>query len=252
MDLAETEGLAVRIAPIVERIPAGNWTSYSEVAIVVGSHPVAVGTAVANNPIAGAWRVLTWDGKPSAQFRWNDPDRTEPPTDFLAAEGIRFDESGRADPAQQLDARALADAIGLDIDDAVSMLSQHLITRPVFDALFDSFVPSLPAVVRSQAPALKAKALGLKNTGYKNPEGLTEAGHTTTARDLATLATRLMHDFPEYVHYYTIKKYRYPGTPASNDSNRNLLLFRDPTVDGAVGLGQVHLGATALSLLRRR
>lgn len=41
-----------------------------------------------------------------------------------------------------------------------------------------------------------------------------------------------MHDFPEYVHYYTIKKYRYPGTPASNDSNRNLLLFRDPTVDG--------------------
>ena len=78
----------------------------------------------------------------------------------------------------------------------------------------------------------QAKALGLKNTGYKNPEGLTEAGHTTTARDLSVLATRLMHDFPEYVHYYTIKKYRYPGTPASNDSNRNLLLFRDPTVDG--------------------
>ena len=78
----------------------------------------------------------------------------------------------------------------------------------------------------------QAKALGLKNTGYKNPEGLTEAGHTTTARDLATLSMRLMHDFPEYVHYYTIKKYRYPGTPASNDSNRNLLLFRDPTVDG--------------------
>ena len=78
----------------------------------------------------------------------------------------------------------------------------------------------------------QAKVLGLKATSYKNPEGLTEAGHTTTARDLATLATRLMHDFPEYVHYYTIKKYRYPGTPASNDSNRNLLLFRDPTVDG--------------------
>ena len=78
----------------------------------------------------------------------------------------------------------------------------------------------------------QAKALGLKNTSYRNPEGLTESGHTTTARDLATLATRLMHDFPEYMHYYTIKKYRYPGTPASNDSNRNTLLFRDPTVDG--------------------
>ncbi len=78
----------------------------------------------------------------------------------------------------------------------------------------------------------QAKALGMKSTAYKNPEGLTEAGHTTTARDLSILATRLMHDFPEYVQYYAIKKYRYEGTPAANDSNRNLLLFRDPTVDG--------------------
>ena len=78
----------------------------------------------------------------------------------------------------------------------------------------------------------QAKVLGMNNTSYKNPEGLTEAGHTTTARDLATLATRLMRDFPEFVATYAIKKYRYPGTPAANDSNRNLLLFKDPTVDG--------------------
>ncbi|MGJ7493231.1 D-alanyl-D-alanine carboxypeptidase family protein [Variovorax sp. ZT4R33] len=78
----------------------------------------------------------------------------------------------------------------------------------------------------------QAKALGMKATAYKNPEGLTVPGHTTTARDLSILATRLIRDFPEYVHYYAIKKYRYPGTPSTNDTNRNLLLFRDPTVDG--------------------
>ena len=78
----------------------------------------------------------------------------------------------------------------------------------------------------------QAKALGLANTSYRNPEGLTEAGHTTTARDLALLSTRLLRDFPEYMHYYSIKKYRYQGTPVSNDTNRNQLLFRDPTVDG--------------------
>ncbi len=78
----------------------------------------------------------------------------------------------------------------------------------------------------------QAKVLGMKNTGYRNPEGLTEPGHTTTARDLGILATRLMRDFPEFVSYYAIKKYRYEGTPAANDSNRNLLLFRDPSVDG--------------------
>jgi D-alanyl-D-alanine carboxypeptidase (penicillin-binding protein 5/6) len=78
----------------------------------------------------------------------------------------------------------------------------------------------------------QAKALGMNSTGFKNPEGLTAPGHTTTARDLSILATRLMQDFPDFVSYYAIKKYRYPGTPAANDSNRNLLLFRDPTVDG--------------------
>ena len=78
----------------------------------------------------------------------------------------------------------------------------------------------------------QAKALGMTNTSYKNVEGLTEAGHTTTARDLATLSSRLMRDFPDYVPYYSIQRYRYPGTPAANDTNRNLLLFRDPSVDG--------------------
>ena len=78
----------------------------------------------------------------------------------------------------------------------------------------------------------QARVLGMKSTTYKNPEGLTEAGHTTTARDLSILATRLMADFPDYVGFYAIKRYRYPGTPSANDTNRNLLLFRDPTVDG--------------------
>ena len=78
----------------------------------------------------------------------------------------------------------------------------------------------------------QARALGMKSTTYKNPDGLTQPGHTTTARDLGILAQHLMRDFPEYITYYAIKKYRYPGTPAANDSNRNLLLFRDPSVDG--------------------
>lgn len=78
----------------------------------------------------------------------------------------------------------------------------------------------------------QAKALGMTGTSYKNPEGLTEAGHYTTARDLSILSMRLMRDFPEYTHYYSIKEYRYPGTPAANGRNRNTLLFRDPSVDG--------------------
>ncbi len=92
----------------------------------------------------------------------------------------------------------------------------------------------------------QAKVLGMQSTVYKNPEGLTEPGHTTTARDLGILAQRLVRDFPEYVTYYAIKKYRYAGTPAANDTNRNLLLLRDPSVDG---LGASHTPAAGYCLV---
>ena len=92
----------------------------------------------------------------------------------------------------------------------------------------------------------KAKQLGMNNTGYRNPEGLTAPGHTTTARDMALLSTRLLADFPEYVGYYAIKEYAYPGTPETNKSNRNALLFRDPTVDG---LKTGHTDAAGYNLI---
>lgn len=78
----------------------------------------------------------------------------------------------------------------------------------------------------------QARALGMKGTSYRNPEGLTAPGHHTTARDLSILAVRLMRDFPQHMHYYAIQHYRLPGTPTTNSQNRNLLLFRDPSVDG--------------------
>jgi serine-type D-Ala-D-Ala carboxypeptidase (penicillin-binding protein 5/6) len=78
----------------------------------------------------------------------------------------------------------------------------------------------------------QAKALGMNHTVFKNPDGLPEPGHVTTVRDLSILATRLMQDFPQQMPYFAIKKYRYAGTPVANDTNRNSLLFRDPTVDG--------------------
>ncbi len=78
----------------------------------------------------------------------------------------------------------------------------------------------------------RAKQLGMMHTHYANPEGLTIAGHSTTAQDLAVLATRLMSDFPDYIGYYALQKYRLAGSPKSNDTNRNKLLFRSPTQTG--------------------
>ncbi len=75
----------------------------------------------------------------------------------------------------------------------------------------------------------QAQAWGLKNTAFKNVAGLTEAGHRSTARDIAVIASHIIRDFPEYFPYYSMKEYRYNNI---TQPNRNLLLRRDPTVDG--------------------
>jgi len=78
----------------------------------------------------------------------------------------------------------------------------------------------------------QAQAFGLKNTQFKNVTGLTEPGHHSSARDLSIIATRIIRDFPEYYTLYSTRKYRFGTAPASNENNRNVLLLRDPTVDG--------------------
>ncbi len=75
----------------------------------------------------------------------------------------------------------------------------------------------------------QVQAFGLKATSFKNPEGLTAPGHTSTARELAVIAERLVRDFPEYLPYYSMKEFTYNKI---KQPNRNLLLYRDPTVDG--------------------
>jgi D-alanyl-D-alanine carboxypeptidase (penicillin-binding protein 5/6) len=75
----------------------------------------------------------------------------------------------------------------------------------------------------------QAAAFGLKNTSFKNVTGLTEPGHHSTARDLATIATRIIRDFPDFYTYYSIRDYKYNNIA---QPNRNLLLRRDPSVDG--------------------
>ncbi len=75
----------------------------------------------------------------------------------------------------------------------------------------------------------QAQAFGLKNTQFKNPEGLPAAGHVSTARELAVIAARLLTDFPERVGYYRQKEFTYNKI---RQENRNLLLWRDPSVDG--------------------
>jgi D-alanyl-D-alanine carboxypeptidase (penicillin-binding protein 5/6) len=75
----------------------------------------------------------------------------------------------------------------------------------------------------------EAQRLGMKNTNFVNATGLQQAQHYTTAFDLSLLATAIIRDFPEYYPLYSMKEYRYNNI---SQSNRNRLLWADPTVDG--------------------
>jgi len=75
----------------------------------------------------------------------------------------------------------------------------------------------------------QAQAWGLKNTQFKNVTGMTEPGHKSSARDLSVIASSLIRDFPEYYSYYSQRDYTFNKI---RQDNRNLLLRRDPSVDG--------------------
>jgi serine-type D-Ala-D-Ala carboxypeptidase (penicillin-binding protein 5/6) len=75
----------------------------------------------------------------------------------------------------------------------------------------------------------QAQAWGLKNTQFKNPSGITEPGHYSSARDTAFIAAKIIAEHPQLYPIYAVRSYTYNNI---KQENRNLLLGRDPSVDG--------------------
>lgn len=75
----------------------------------------------------------------------------------------------------------------------------------------------------------KALKFGMHSTTFKNASGLPDYEQKTTARDLLTLAVRLMKDFPQYYHYFSTRSFSYRGT-VYNSHNRMISNTRG--VDG--------------------
>jgi D-alanyl-D-alanine carboxypeptidase (penicillin-binding protein 5/6) len=94
----------------------------------------------------------------------------------------------------------------------------------------------------------QAQAWGLKNTTFRNVTGLTEPGHRSTARDLVAVAEHVIRDYPEYYHYYSQRAYAFNNI---RQDNRNLLLERDPSVDGMKAAYAEAAGYCLLASARR-
>lgn len=74
-----------------------------------------------------------------------------------------------------------------------------------------------------------AARLGMENTHFKNATGLPVEGHYSSAHDLARLARHIINDYPEHYKMYSERDFAYGGI---EQSNRNRLLWRDPSADG--------------------
>ncbi len=112
----------------------------------------------------------------------------------------------------------------------VSELLHGLIVQSGNDAtvtLAEGVSGSVEAFVASMNR--QAQAWGLKNTQFKNPTGMTEAGHYSSARDVATVAAKIIEEHPTLYPIYAVRSFTYNNI---KQDNRNLLLGRDPSVDG--------------------
>jgi D-alanyl-D-alanine carboxypeptidase (penicillin-binding protein 5/6) len=73
------------------------------------------------------------------------------------------------------------------------------------------------------------RRIGLQNSTFRNSTGWPDPEHRMTCRDLATLARRIINDFPEFFPYYNERSFRFNNI---SQDNRNPLLARVPGADG--------------------
>jgi D-alanyl-D-alanine carboxypeptidase (penicillin-binding protein 5/6) len=99
-------------------------------------------------------------------------------------------------------------------NDAAIALAEHTAgSEPAFANLMNAY----------------AKQLGMTHSQFQNASGYPVSNHYTTARDIAILSRALIHDFPEDYAISAVKEFEWNGI---KQHNRNLLLWRDNTVDG--------------------
>ena len=99
-------------------------------------------------------------------------------------------------------------------NDAAIALAEHTAgSEPAFANLMNAY----------------AKQLGMTHSQFQNASGYPVANHYTTAHDIAILSRALIHDFPEDYAISAVKEFEWNGI---KQHNRNLLLWRDNTVDG--------------------
>jgi len=170
----------------------------------------------------------------------NENDRFEPASlTKLMAGYVVFGEirARKLDPAQMVAVSANAAKAGgsrMFVTAEKPVAVSDLLKGMVVQSGNDATIALAEAVAGSEEAFValmnrQAERLGLANTHFANATGSPAPGHYASARDLAVLAAAVIRDFPEHYPLYALKEFSYNRI---SQTNRNRLLWTDPTVDG--------------------
>ena len=170
----------------------------------------------------------------------NENDRFEPAsltklmTAYVVFAAIR---DGKLDAAAKVNVSATAakaEGARMFVKPGEPVTVSDLLRGMVVESGNDAALALAEAVGGSEAAFVEmmnreAQRMGLANTHFSNATGMPAADHRSSARDLATLAAAVIRDFPAQYTLYSIREFTHNGI---TQSNRNRLLWTDPTVDG--------------------
>lgn len=95
----------------------------------------------------------------------------------------------------------------------------------------------------AQMMTMRARALGMTGTVFRNASGLPDPEQVSTARDLAILARHLLQDFPEQYHYFSVPSFAFHGRVIPNHDHML------QTYPGADGLKTGYVNASGFNLV---
>jgi serine-type D-Ala-D-Ala carboxypeptidase (penicillin-binding protein 5/6) len=171
----------------------------------------------------------------SADDRFEPASLTKLMTAYVVFAALRDHRIDEAQPVHPSDKAARQPGSRMFIAPGVPVTVRELLQGLVVQSGNDAAVALAEAVAGSEEQFValmnrEAARLGLAASHFANASGAPSPENYSSARDLATLTLALVRDFPDRYPLFAQKEYTYNRIA---QTNRNRLLWTDPTVDGA-------------------
>ena len=211
------------------------------VLLLPASPPAAAPMPTPAPPIIGAKSYLVIDSRTGAELASLNPDSPLAPasltkimTTYVVFNALKQGQLSLDDEVTVSEKAWRTEGSRMFIEVGTKVSVKDLLIGMIVQSGNDASVALAERVAGTEAVFAEmmnqhAAKLGMRSSLFKNATGLPAEGHTTTARDLATLARALIEEFPEYYAWHAEKEFTYNNI---RQDNRNSLLWRDDSVDG--------------------